>query len=46
MHIQFGTLTFHSRPEEQLQEHLHLKKSATLLLAVIRVLDSPLGPHP
>jgi HD-like signal output (HDOD) protein len=46
MHIQFRTLTFHSRPEEQLQEYLHLKKSVTSLSAAIRVLGSPLEPHP
>jgi hypothetical protein len=45
MHIQFRTLMFHSRPEEQLQEHLHLKKSATSLPAAIRALGSPLGLH-
>jgi hypothetical protein len=36
---------FHSRPEEQLQESLRLKKSATSLLAAIGVLGSPLRPH-
>jgi hypothetical protein len=46
MHIQFRTLTFHTRPEEQLQEGLYLKKSVTSLSAVIRALGSPLGPHP
>jgi hypothetical protein len=46
MHIQFITLTFHSRSEEQLQECLRLKKSATLLSAAIEALGSPLGPHP
>jgi hypothetical protein len=46
MHIQFRTLTFHSRPEEQLQERLCLKKSVTLLSAAIGELGSPLGPHP
>jgi hypothetical protein len=45
MHIQIKTLTFHSRSEEQLQEHLCLKKSATSLLAAIWALGSPLGPH-
>jgi hypothetical protein len=45
MHIQFRTLTFYSRPEEQLQERLRLKKSMTLLSAVIRALVSPLGPY-
>jgi hypothetical protein len=45
MHIQFRTLTFHSRSEEQLQEHLYLKKSATSLPAAIGALGSPLGPH-
>ena len=37
---------FHSRPEEQLQERLGLKKYVTSLPAVIITLDSPLGPHP
>jgi hypothetical protein len=46
MHIQFRTLMFHSRPEEQLQESLRLKKSVTSFSAVIRALGSPLGPHP
>jgi hypothetical protein len=46
MHIQLRTLPFYSRPEEQLQECLHLKTSATSLSVVIRVLGSPLGPHP
>jgi hypothetical protein len=46
MHIQFRTLTFHIRPEEQLQERLHLKKSTTSLPAAIRALDSHLGSHP
>jgi hypothetical protein len=46
MSIQFKTLTFYSRPEEQLQEHLRLKKSVTSLSAVIGALGSPLGPHP
>jgi hypothetical protein len=45
MHIQFRTLTFHSRPEEQLQECLRLKNSTTSLSAVIRALGSPLGPY-
>jgi hypothetical protein len=46
MHIQFRTLTFHSRPEEQLQERLHLKKSVTTLPVAIGALGSPLVPHP
>jgi hypothetical protein len=46
MHIQFRTLTFHSRPEEQLQERLHLKKSTTSLSAAIGTFGSPLAPHP
>jgi hypothetical protein len=46
MHIQFRTLTFHSRPKEQLQECLRLKKSATSLSAAIGVLGSHLRPHP
>jgi hypothetical protein len=45
MHIQFRTLTFHSRPEEQLQERLRLKKSVTSLPAAIGALGSPLGHH-
>jgi hypothetical protein len=46
MHIQFRTLTFHSRPKEQLQDRLHLKKSVTSLPAAIEALGSFLGPHP
>jgi hypothetical protein len=46
MHIQFRTLPFHSRPEEQLQERVRLKKYATSLPATIGALGSPLGPHP
>jgi hypothetical protein len=46
MSIQFRTLTFYSRLKEQLQECPRLKKSATLLPAMTRALDSPLGPHP
>jgi hypothetical protein len=46
MHIQFRTLMFHSRIEEQLQEHLYIKKSTTSLSAAIGTLDSSLGPHP
>jgi hypothetical protein len=46
MHIQFRTLTFHNRPEEQLQERLCLKKSTTSLPVAIGALSSPLGPHP
>jgi hypothetical protein len=46
MNIQFKTLTFYSRPEEQLQERLRLKKSATSLSVAIGALDPPLGPHP
>jgi hypothetical protein len=46
MHIQFRTLTFHSRSEEQLQEHLRLKKSVTSLPATIGALGSSLEPHP
>jgi hypothetical protein len=45
MHIQFKTLTFHSRPEKQLQERTRLKKSVISLPAVIEALGSPLGPH-
>jgi hypothetical protein len=45
MHIQFITLTFHSKPEEQLQEHLRLKKVVTALSVAIKALCSPLGPH-
>jgi hypothetical protein len=43
MHIQFRTLTFQSRSEEQLEEHLRLKKSVTSLSAAIGALGSPLG---
>jgi hypothetical protein len=46
MHIQFRTLTFHSRSEEQLQECLHLKKSVTSLFTAIGAMSSPVGPHP
>jgi hypothetical protein len=46
MSIQFRTLTFHSRLEEQIQERLQLKKSVTLLSAMIGALGSPLGPCP
>jgi hypothetical protein len=46
MHIQFSTLTCYSRLEEELQEHLRLKKFVTSLPAVIGALGSPLGPHP
>jgi hypothetical protein len=46
MSIQFRTLTFYSKPEEQLQERLHLKKSMISLPAAIGALGSPLGPHP
>jgi hypothetical protein len=45
MHIQIRTLTFHSRPEEQLQECVRLKKSVASLSAVIEALGSHLGPH-
>jgi hypothetical protein len=45
-HIQFRTLTFHRKLEEQLQEHLRLKEFVTSLSAVIGELGSPLGPHP
>jgi hypothetical protein len=45
MHIQYRTLTFYSKPKEQLQECLHLKKSATSLSAAIGALGSPLGPN-
>jgi hypothetical protein len=45
MYIQFRTLIFQSRPKEQQQERLRLKKSVTLLSVVIRALGSPLGPH-
>jgi hypothetical protein len=46
MSIQFKTLTFHGRPEEQLQERFRLKKSVTLLPVVIGALGCPLGPYP
>jgi hypothetical protein len=45
-HIQFRSLTFHSRLEEQLQECLHLKKFAASLSVAIGALVSPLGPYP
>jgi hypothetical protein len=45
MSIQFRTLAFYSRPEEQLQECLCLKKSTISLPVVIKALGSPLGPH-
>jgi dsRNA-specific ribonuclease len=45
MRIQFRTLMFHSRVEEQLQERLRLKKFVTSLSAVIGALSTPLGPH-
>jgi hypothetical protein len=45
MHIQFRTLMFYSRLEEQLQERSSFKESASSLLATIRTLGSPLGPH-
>jgi hypothetical protein len=46
MHIQFRTLMFLSRPEEQLQEQISFKESMTSLPAMIRTLRSSLGPHP
>jgi hypothetical protein len=46
MHIQLRTLTFHSRPEEQLQKRHHLKKYVTSLSSTIDALGSLLGPHP
>jgi hypothetical protein len=45
MSIQFRILMFYSRPKEQLQKCLCLKKSAISLPAVIGALGSPLGPH-
>jgi hypothetical protein len=45
MRIQFRTLTFHSRPEEQIQECLRLKKFATSLLAAIGASGSSLPLH-
>jgi hypothetical protein len=48
MSIQFRTLTFHSRPKEQLQERIiinRFKESATSLLVMIGALCSSLGPH-
>jgi hypothetical protein len=45
MHIQFRTLMFLSRPEEQLQEQISFKESTTSLPAMIGTLGSPLGPH-
>jgi hypothetical protein len=44
MSIQFRILKFYSRPEEQLQERLRLKKSVISLSAAIGALGSPLGP--
>jgi hypothetical protein len=46
MSIQFRSLTFYSKSEEQIQEHLRLMKSKTSLSAVIDALGSRLGPHP
>jgi hypothetical protein len=46
MRIQFKTLTFYSRLEEELQEHLCLKESASSLPTTIGAFGSPLGPHP
>jgi hypothetical protein len=45
MHIQFRTLTFHSRLEDQLQERIRLMKFMTSLPVAIRALGSPLGPY-
>jgi hypothetical protein len=45
MSIQFRTLTFHSRLEEQLQERISFKEFAYSLPAAIGALTSPLGPH-
>jgi hypothetical protein len=45
MSIQFRILMFYSKPKEQLQKCLCLKKSAISLPAVIGTLGSPLGPH-
>jgi hypothetical protein len=45
MSIQFRTLTFYTRPEEQLQKRLHLKKFTTSLPVTIGALGSSLGPH-
>jgi hypothetical protein len=45
MRIQFRTLLFDSRPEEQLQDPLRLKKSVTSLPTAIGALCYPLGPH-
>jgi hypothetical protein len=45
MHIQFRTLMFHSKSEEQLQERLRLKKSVNSLSAAIRASGSPLEPR-
>jgi hypothetical protein len=44
MRIQFRTLLFDSRPEEQLQDPLRLKKSVTSLPTAIGALCYPLGP--
>jgi hypothetical protein len=46
MHIEFSTLTCYSKLEEQLQEHLYLKKFVTSLPATIGALCSPLVSNP
>jgi hypothetical protein len=46
MNIQFRTLMFYGRSEEQLQERLCLNKSVISLPTVIGALVSTLGPHP
>jgi hypothetical protein len=45
MPIQFKTLMFHSKLEEQLQERLCLKKSTTSFPTAIGALSSPLRPN-
>jgi hypothetical protein len=49
MRIEFKTLIFHSRPEEQLQERIiinRFRKYVTSAPAVIDALGYTLGPHP
>jgi hypothetical protein len=46
MSIQFRTLVFHSKSEEQIQEHLYLKKFMISLPVAIGAFDSPLRPYP
>jgi hypothetical protein len=46
MNVQFRTLTFYSRLEEQLQECLRPKKFRISHSSAIGTLVTPLGPHP